>query len=1052
VLCGGAVFGATAVFAAGLETPVLLVENVKATEATFVAVLDPVAPVPLAEGGTYQFIYRATSSKACRGAGEVAVPVSPSMDFGDPHEEYSEPVAKLAEDTEYAVCVVQENDAKTERVESPIETFTTAIPPEKPVTTSPAAATITSSSATLRGVLNPTNEGNPGSYEFLYRASSSECQGDGEEKAGGEAHGVKGEAVSSEVGGLRANTQYTVCLLARNEAGETAVSSSVTFTTLVGEPTVNGVTVSRLGTRSATVSAELGTGNAETTYVVQYGTSTAYGAETSPGKIAVNETASVELTGLQSGVEYNFRFVASNEAGSRSSADARFTTYTVSFGLPDGRVYEMVSPPENHDADVYALESGEEMFANETQASRAAANGNAVAYVAAPTIGGNGLGGEELGDQYLAMRSPGGGWSQTNITPSGEIGGYDAFSSNLTEGIFSVEAEPPFVATQNPPYLGQQEAYHFLYDRNFDESDYQPVFTVSPQYRTRVEFGVGTAYGSIKGEPLVYAGASAAVNDVLFEANDDLLSEDNGHVEQELSHDVQAEAERRALQLKLIEEEQALEGAQKNQELRKKEEELEAFELANDPLDNRAELYVSDNGRVSLVNILPDGTIEPGSTFGGGSEKIHTYETIRNLSHVISSDGSVVFWTGRSGVVYARVDGSRTVQVSAGSARYWASSAEGGFAFYIEAGKLWRFDMESEARTEIAGGSGEVIGVIGTNETGTEGAYVYFVASEAIPGLENGAGQSPRVGGNNLYVYESDSEHVGQSHIAFIGALSAQDASDWYFGLGGRTAEPTPNGEYLVFTSHEDLAETPYQSEGAEEVYVYDANDASLFCASCRPQGNGGHLNYNRVATYMFRWISEGGDRVFFDSSAPLVAQDVDGKQNVYEWERPGSGECSETEGCVYILSGGVEYPASLLDTSANGNDAFFVTRERLVPEDRNENVNLYDARVDGALPVSPPECVGTGCQGPPAAAPLFATPASVTFAGVGDFPPPTTTPVIGAKKAKARPLTRTQKLARALKACRKKPKGDARSVCESRAHKQYAEKTNKRTSKGAGK
>ena len=72
-----------------------------------------------------------------------------------------------------------------------------------------------------------------------------------------------------------------------------------------------------------------------------------------------------------------------------------------------------------------------------------------------------------------------------------------------------------------------------------------------------------------------------------------------------------------------------------------------------------------------------------------------------------------------------------------------------------------------------------------------------------------------------------------------------------------------------------------------------------------------------------------------------------------------------------------------------SGNDAFIVTRAQLVPEDRNDAYDLYDARVDG-VDRSPPACTGTGCQGVPAPPPTFATPPSVTFNGVGNFPPPT--------------------------------------------------------------
>jgi hypothetical protein len=60
-----------------------------------------------------------------------------------------------------------------------------------------------------------------------------------------------------------------------------------------------------------------------------------------------------------------------------------------------------------------------------------------------------------------------------------------------------------------------------------------------------------------------------------------------------------------------------------------------------------------------------------------------------------------------------------------------------------------------------------------------------------------------------------------------------------------------------------------------------------------------------------------------------------------------------------------------------------------LTPEDDGEAYSLFDARVGGSVPPGPPVCAGTGCQGVPAPPPTFATPASVTFAGVGNFPAP---------------------------------------------------------------
>jgi hypothetical protein len=72
---------------------------------------------------------------------------------------------------------------------------------------------------------------------------------------------------------------------------------------------------------------------------------------------------------------------------------------------------------------------------------------------------------------------------------------------------------------------------------------------------------------------------------------------------------------------------------------------------------------------------------------------------------------------------------------------------------------------------------------------------------------------------------------------------------------------------------------------------------------------------------------------------------------------------------------------------SESGSDVFFTTRDQLVPADQDELEDMYDARVDGGFQeLTPPACTGTGCQGVPGAPPIFATPSSVTFAGVGNF------------------------------------------------------------------
>jgi hypothetical protein len=261
----------------------------------------------------------------------------------------------------------------------------------------------------------------------------------------------------------------------------------------------------------------------------------------------------------------------------------------------------------------------------------------------------------------------------------------------------------------------------------------------------------------------------------------------------------------------------------------------------------------------------------------------------------------------------------------------------------------------------------------------------------------------------------------------------------------------------LVFMSGQDL--TGGNRSGDEEVYVYEADNARLTCVSCSASGEqpptttegaAGFLRISYDETYLPRPISdEGGKvRVFFDSAVPLVPQDTNGVQDVYEWEDGGRGSCQVASGCTYLLTGGSNHTDSwLLDASENGNDVFLVTRAQLTPEDDNESFNLFDARVDGVSPVTPPACTGTGCQGVPESPPVFATPPSVTFAGVGNFASPVTTVV----KAKAKPLTRAQKLEKALKACARERK-KLRPACEAQARKRYgAKKKAKKTSSAKG-
>lgn len=214
----------------------------------------------------------------------------------------------------------------------------------------------------------------------------------------------------------------------------------------------------------------------------------------------------------------------------------------------------------------------------------------------------------------------------------------------------------------------------------------------------------------------------------------------------------------------------------------------------------------------------------------------------------------------------------------------------------------------------------------------------------------------------------------------------------------------SPNGKYLLALTSEAL--TPDSDTGGhDQVYRYDTDTRTFTCVSCRASGAASQAASSLsdgilppfAPPYATRNVLDNG-RVVFQSKDALVPGDVNGRQDVYLWQN----------GHPYLLSDGrTDSDASFADASATGDDVFFTTRARLVTQDRDEYVDMYDARVGGGLagqnpPPAPPECVGDTCQGPVPAPPVIPLAGSVTFAGPGDLPDAPDTPKAAARKVTA--------------------------------------------------
>jgi hypothetical protein len=303
----------------------------------------------------------------------------------------------------------------------------------------------------------------------------------------------------------------------------------------------------------------------------------------------------------------------------------------------------------------------------------------------------------------------------------------------------------------------------------------------------------------------------------------------------------------------------------------------------------------------------------------------------------------------------------------------------------------------------------EVQGVV---RVAPNGARVYFVARGVLSTAPNVEGRSPVSGADNLYL----SEGVPGAVPVFVADLCsgpglsgmAQDPNcpselsgshnsfhnDMGLWLGGTPeAQSTANGEYLVFSTWGQLL--PSDTDNAKDVYRYDAATGMLARVSLGEEGAEANGNRNDEvsetpessnpafadatiadgelggidASYQqremgTRAISEDGSRIVFSATAPLSSQATNGLPDIYEWHM----EPGWSEGRVSLISSGsAPTPDREAVISPTGSDIFFETSAGLVPQDADGQLDVYDARLGGGFPaatVPVEECLGDACQG----------------------------------------------------------------------------------------
>jgi hypothetical protein len=945
-------------------------------------------------------------------------------------------------------------------------------PPPGPLvqTGSTKAIDVAKTSATLIAQLSP--EGKPTTYRFEYISEAQLHQNEQEGReafAGAQSTAESGSIgqdfsfheASATVSSLQPDVAYRVRVVAGNEdgtaEGERNEAGQEVARTFETQPAVavESSSVSAVTGDSASLEAQLNPLGDASSYHFEFiteaqlksneeaghesfsGAALAPAPDASIGSGEAGIAVLQHIEGLAPDTAYRYRVFAHNRCNPAEPAEECLTTGPVgSFttqplgapGLLDHRQWELVSPADRQGARILPI--------GETAFSQAAAGGQAMTYVTSSPTERNPEG-YALNAQILARRTPQGWVSKDIETPFASVTGpkvagtdYDFFSEDLSRALLQ-----PFGAFE--PSLSAAASEQTAYLRtnfsvgNVDEPCVSACFTplvsgcpeegqeCKPAVQQNADVPPGTVFGEEEKQNCrsqcgpAMVGANSSLSDIVLSASGPLLR-----------------------------------GA------------------------GEGGLYEWSNGHLAQVNLLPGG-VGPAPQGALGSEDTDARNAIsEDGSRVVwSSSSGHIYVTDPATGASVRLDG--TEKQGHGESLFQIASRDGSKVFFTDetpliegagassgAPDLYECEVtEVEARLqcklsdvtpERAGQPASVTGMVpGASE---DGSYLYLVAKGVLAENSGADGEQAQAGAENLYVLH---DGAGGWQTEFIAQLSSEDRPDWEGGLQQKleqlTARVSPDGQWLAFMSDRPL--TGQDSRDAlsgardEQVFLYHAQSSesgalgagTLVCASCMPTGArplgvpdsqideklvGGNVTWGETwlagnipgwssyapgyALHQSRYLSNSG-RLFFNSDDALSPQDVNGTWDVYEYEPPAVGSCTEVAttfsrrsgGCVDLISsGGSAEESAFLDASESGGDVFFLTTAKLVGGQVEAGISLYDAQectssspcLPEAVGASPPCTTEAACRPAPNPQPeVFGAPASATFSGLGNLTPPPT-------------------------------------------------------------
>lgn len=704
-----------------------------------------------------------------------------------------------------------------------------------------------------------------------------------------------------------------------------------------------------------------------------------------------------------------------NEQRRQESALNQVTGMPYSTELPDCRAYEMVTPVEKGQATILnpVLAAGDSK-----PSKQAAVDGEALMYQTDNAL--PGASSSPLFGQAAAYRSES-GWIGIQLSApqtfveeeSSLVNVFQYFSSNLTCGLDETREPLETFASGEPAPLPAGEAAGevfnlYLWDR--ETGAYTLVSNTNPANRLALSvFTTGYhVYGASEDCSHVFFETEYRLLPAASASGADLYEYDEGTLRL-VSVLPDGTAVPVAVTPNNTNAEGTLIGAISDDSARS------FFTATSDSGADagKKEVFMSEAGRTVEVSQSQTSTPDGGAEFESAS-----------------SDGSQVLFLANYGLTTSSSQGLATCNISGGCDLY---------DYDVKAGTLSDLTADTNAAdTEGADVQG-VLGAAQNDSYVYFAALGQLIPGMGRPEAENEARSEVGLyvwhEGQLSYIATIPKSDVTSNIVTRIGQISSRvtpDGSGLLFGSSASLTgydNVTPSGEhvrelYLYTAQSQRLACVSCDPEGAAPA----ASGATEVAAT---EYNNGYsprdLSASGDQAYFTSYDVLAGGALAGERNA-----------YEWEREGSGSCTSADAHaaalysgGCIYLLAAG----GSFVDASAGGEDVFIASRIPLVKQDLDGSEDIYDVRVDGGFPAPPAgaSCAGEACQGEQNAESLqHPTLASTGVPAVGNAEAHRP----GKKPARSKSTTRARKLAAALRACRKRTK--RRSACEARVRKRY--------------